>query len=284
LLCDEERANPLARTLYDMWDIFMKHSLFSLVIALCPLAAGCAMGVQDEGFEAVDSTEYAATACGANYGEAFEYYKRAVDDSKDRLRYGVCQSENGFMWAIADNASRAVMTCGAFRDVIRTSPWAAPLRQALAPSLTLRSLTGELLVIKDSPWQNWSHVEEFFEQGVSFWARSQGAYGYSVKVDFGANGSAVWGEQTYDESTGEISWRVVSATYAITKTSSQASGRRLVTVTHDGIVEKFSLGVIDAEAWKDAPLFVLDPLGTGPEPGQGATVPQLFSLVTECDA
>ena len=68
------------------------------------------MGVQDEGFEAVDSTEYAATACGANYGEAFEYYKRAVDDSKDRLRYGVCQSENGFMWAIADNASRAVMT------------------------------------------------------------------------------------------------------------------------------------------------------------------------------
>lgn len=260
----------------------MKRFLLSSLA--CCLALGCAVGVEDGGVDTTDNSELAATSCGASYGEAFAYYKQAVDDSKDRLRYGVCESENGFQWGIADNASRAVMTCGEFRNVIRTSPWAAPLREALAPSLTLRSLTGELLVIKDSNWQNWTGVEAFFGQGLSFWARAQGAYGSAVRIDFGANGSAVWGELTYDEETGEISWRTLPATYTITKSSGQEAGPRVVTVTRDGKTDKFALGVQNAEAWKDAPIFVLEPLGTGTVLGEGATAPKLYSLVSECDA
>ena len=262
----------------------MKTFSAALALAFAPLALGCAVGVEDDGQDTTDANEYAVTACGASYGEAFAYYKKAVDDSKDRLRYGVCESENGFQWGIADNASRAVMTCSEFRNVIRTSPWAAPLREVLAPSLTLRSLTGELLVIKDSNWQNWTGVESFFDQGLSFWARAQGAYGYGVKIDFGPGGTATWGEHTYDEATGEVGWRTIPATYTVTKTSAQASGPRLVTVTREGKTDKFALGVMNAEAWKDAPIFVLEPLGTGPVLGEGATAPKLYSLVSECDA
>ena len=200
--------------------------------------------------------------------------------SKDRNANGVCNSDNGFQWSIADEASRAVMTCGAFRDVIRTSPWAAPIRTALAPSLTLRSLTGELLVIKKSTWANWRDSEKFFANGVSFWARSEGAYGPSVRIDFRANGAATWGEHVHDEATGDITWGTSPATYTVNSQSGAASGARTVTVTHAGRTDVFMLSVQDPVDYKSAPLFRLEPQGAS-SPTQP---PMLFSLVSECDA
>lgn len=255
----------------------------SLLFASCVALAGCAVGVHDEGVESVDVNEEAIVACGERYGEALEHYKKAVAASKDRLQHGPCGSEDGLLWSIADHASRAVMTCGAFRQVIRTSPWAAPLREALGQTLTLHSLTGELLVIKDSDWQNWTSTESFFDGGLSFWARAQGAYGPGVRIDFAAGGQATWGEHTYDEVTGEIGWREIPATYTVTRFGGEASPRT-VTVTREGMTEVFALGVQNAAAWKDAPIFVLEPLGTGTVMGEGATVPVLYSLVAECDA
>lgn len=249
-----------------------------------------------------DPFESAEVSCGDAYGEALGYYVRAVDASKDRLNHGVCESETGFLWDIADDASRAVMTCGAFRTVIRTSPWAAPLREVLGESLTLRSLTGELLVIKDSIWQNWRGVEEFFEEGLTFWARSEGAYGYSVEVRFGPGGwscnssamtdqgsyyegQAVWGEHTYDEETGEVGWRTIPATYVITKHAGTESGHRMVTVTREDKTDGFLLKVENFMyfpeyplPWKNAPIFVLEPVG------EESASPKVYSLVTECDA
>lgn len=147
-----------------------------LALAFCLPA--CAADVEnDEAGDTATASE-ALTSCGAaRYDAALAHYTNAVAWSKDRLAKGVCQSENGLLWSIADEASRAVTTCSAFRTTLRTSPWAAPLRTALAPSLTLESLTGELLVIKDSAWQNWTGAERFFDRGVSFWARAEGAYG-----------------------------------------------------------------------------------------------------------
>ncbi len=232
-----------------------------------------------------DTAEQAEVSCGDAYGEALVYYVRAVDASKERLNHGVCESETGFLWDIADDASRAVMTCSAFRTVIRTSPWAAPLREVLAESLTYRSLTGELLVIKDSIWQNWRGVEEFFEEGLTFWARSVGAYGYSVEVNFGPEGKALWGEHTYDEETGEVGWRTITATYVITKHAGTDSGHRMVTVTREDKTDEFLLKVENFMyfpeyqlPWKNAPIFVLEPMGKEP------TSPKVYSLVTECDA
>ncbi len=265
----------------------MKTAKLALVLLLALGAAplsGCAPGVEVEGGDEVDGLEQALTGCGESWGEAFVHYRSAVDASKERLRHGPCGSRTGLLWEIAHEASRAVMTCGEFRTVIRTSPWAEPLREVLAPSLTLRSLTGELLVIKDSEWQNWTGVELFFEEGLTFWARAAGAYGSPVRVDFAAGGEATWGELTFDEVTGEIGWRTIPATYRVEQLSGRPAGPRLVTVTREGVTDDFALGVLDAASWRDAPLFVLEPLGAGEVLGEGATAPPLYSLVAECDA
>lgn len=250
------------------------------------LACSAAPPDADDGSEgAVEQTEEALTACGAaKYNQALVHYKNAVAWSKDRNANGACNSENGLQWSIADEASRAVMTCGQFRSIIKTSPWAAPLRTALAPSLTLRSLSGELAVIKDSDWQNWTGVDRFFTSGgLSFWARAEGAYGSAVRIDFKANGKANWGE-LYEKTPIEIAWRNIPATYTITKSGNRESGGRILTVTRAGKTDTFSLGVENPLQYNQAPIFVLHPLGTGSVLGQGATAPKLYSLVSECDA
>lgn len=253
----------------------------ALVVASLSLTAAACAAPSSEGAEGevTEQSEEALSACGATkYAEALAHYKNAVQWSKDRNANGVCNTDNGFQWGIADEASRAVMTCGEFRNVIRTSPWAAPLRTALAPSLTLRSLSGELLVIKDSSWANWSGVDRFFAGGISFWARAEGAYGSKVRIDFRADGKATWGELVYDEVTGDITWGSSAATYTITKANGRESGVRTVTVKHGGKTEKLTLGVENAAAYEDAPVFVLQPQGTS------TTAPKLYSLVSECDA
>jgi hypothetical protein len=255
-----------------------------VLMGLMVLAVGCGVGGVDvAGVEADAPAEHAAalSACGSGaYQEALGFYRAAVAASKERLAKGVCQSETGFLWSIANDASRAVMTCGEFRSVIRTSPWAAPLRTALGPSLTLRSLTGELLVVKDSQFANWTGVERFFaEGGLTFWARAQGAYGPRVVIDFRRNGTATWKELVYDERTLEISLRESSASFTVARANSRTAGPVMVSITHDGKTERFSLGVRNAMSYRDAPLFVLSP-GVVTEEG----TPELFSLVSECDA
>ena len=242
--------------------------------------AGCSVASADEAAadQEVESSEAALVSCGAaKYNEALAHYKNAVAWSKDRLANGVCESENGYLWGIADEASRAVMTCGAFRETIKTSPWAQPVRTVLAPSLTLKSLTGELAVIKDSTWQNWTGVDTYFAKGgLSFWARAEGAYGYAVKIDFAANGKATWGFLHYDEASGDITWRTEPATYSIAKPAGE-KGKRTVKVTHGGKTETYTLGVESGWQYNDAPLFTLTP-------GAGSTPTKLYSLVSECDA
>mgnify|MGYP001098875244 CR=1 FL=1 len=256
--------------------------LFSSSLLLA-LAAGCAASSADtaERVDDIATDEAALEACGSDkYAQALAHYKNAVAWSKERLaaQYA-CETEYGYLWFIADEASHAVMTCGAFRDTIRTSPWAEPIRVALAQSLTLRSLTGELLVIKDSQWQNWTGTEKFFEQGLTFWARAEGAYGPAVRVEFGANGKAKWGYLHYDEATGDIDWRTQNATYKVTKIDGTEKGKRRVTVTHGGKTESFILGVDAGRQYKDAPIFTLVPESTAP-----GNAPKLYSLVDECSA
>jgi hypothetical protein len=78
--------------------------------------------------------------------------------------------------------------------------------------------------------------------------------------------------------------RAVPARYTVASSSGRASGPRLVTITHAGITEKFALGVRNPASYKDAPNFVLTPLGNGAVLGEGAKAPELYALVSECDA
>jgi hypothetical protein len=267
--------------------MFSARSAF-LVVCLSVVGSSlpACTAATDEGEPEPGETESALTTCGSvRYAEALGHYKAAVAGAKGRLAQGACESNNGLLWPIADQASQAVMSCGEFRNIIRTSPWAAPLRTALAPSLTLPSLTGELSVIKDSDFQNWTGVDRFFSRGgLKFHAHPQGAYGSAVTVEFRTGGKAVWGEQTYEASTGNIGWREISATFTITKSNGRESGPRLVTVTRAGKTERFALSVRNPINYKNAPVFVLVPLGTGSVLGQGANAPELLSLVSECDA
>jgi hypothetical protein len=250
----------------------------SAVLLTCFAGVGCAANGAESASEDVEATDEAAlVSCGAaKYNEALGHYKKAVAWSKERLASGTCEWENGYLWSIADEASRAVMTCGVFRNTIKTSPWAVPLRTALDETLTLRSLTGDLLVIKDSPWQNWTSTEAFFAKGTTFWAQSNGAYGYPVSVEFKADGKATWGELVYNEVTGDITWESRQATYTIAKIDGTESGKRRVVVKHAGKTTSFTLGVQAGWSYDDAPIFTLSPASTD--------VPKLFSLKSECDA
>ncbi len=257
----------------------MKPSLVASLVLGLSLIACTADSAPDAASEEVAEDEAALTSCGsAKYNEALAHYKNAVAWSKDRLAKGVCESENGFLWSIADEASEAVMTCSAFRETIKTSIWAEPVRKVLGPTLTLSSLTGELLVIKDSSFQNWTGTEQILQRrALSFWARAEGAYGPGVRIDFRTNGQATWGEHRYNALTGDITWGTEPATYTITKTTDRA--KRTITVKHAGKTNTYVLGVESGATYNAAPLFTLTPIGTN-----ATSQKKLYSLVSECDA
>jgi hypothetical protein len=245
----------------------MRIFAICLMVSLVGCSVEASSDADDEGSAEHDA---ALASCGrARYDAANAHYKNAVAWSKLRKAHGACGAEHGMQWEIADEASRAVMTCGDFRSIVRTSTWASPLREALASSLTLRSLDGELAVIKNSAWAKWTGYERFFDKGLSFWARAEGAYGSKVRIDFRAAGKATWNELVMDEATSEISFRASTATYVI-------GANRTVTVKHDGKSSAYVLGVEDAAEYAAAPVFVLEP--------KNVTDKKLYSLVGECDA
>lgn len=264
----------------------LQSLLASSSLIILALVAGCSSSTSPAPLdEPVGTDEAALVSCGAaKYSEALAHYKLAVAYAKERLAHRVCDWENGYLWSIADEASRAVMTCAAFRETIKTSPWAAPIRSTLDVSLTLESLTGELLVIKDSPYQNWTNTERFFNRNVTFWARAEGAYGSAFKVDFRANGEATWGFLHYDDVTGDITWRSQPATYTITKIDpGLEQSKRRITVKHGDKSESFTLGVEAGFQYNDAPIFTMTPDGPT-QHGEEGHATKLYSLVSECDA
>ena len=248
-------------------------SATALVLALT--ATGCAANTGEDELMQDTSAVTSSTCTSAQYNQALVHYKNAVAWSKERNSMGICEWQNGYMTQIADEASRAVMTCGDFRKTIRTSPWAAPIRQALSISLNLRSFTGELAVIRDSQFQSWKGVETMFA-GTSFWAFAQGVYGPPVRIDFAANGVATYGKLVHDPVTDDISFVKEAATYTVQSIDGSVGGKRVVRVTHGGEVEEYDLGVQNPYEYKDAPLFFLK--------SRTENSPTLYSLYSECDA
>jgi hypothetical protein len=251
----------------------MSRSLRALVpVALTFVAlasVGCSSGADDtleEGGQAVTA------ACEpAKYEEAFGHYRKAVYGAKARQNNAqVCDEEGGaaangteyslYLASILDEASAAVMICGQFRDVIKNSPYAEPLRKEIGDSLTLKSLTGELLVIRDSQWQNWSNVEAFLP-GTTMWSPAH--HGYDATIAFQANGKAKVTKLEWLDAEPYYKWTESDATYTVVKAGADRDKRK-VKVTHDGVTETFDLKVFtwDTESWTAAPLFELAPENT----------------------
>jgi len=211
--------------------------------------------------EGVDELN-AGKACGAKYGEALEHYKFAVSLAKDPYAAGRCAEDSDIETTFEDEAATAVMLCPAFKDVIRNSKWAAPIRNALADVLTLRSLTGELLVLRNTEYQNWSNVEQYFP-GTKMWAvGAWGSFWMQDELRFLANGQAehVHFVEAEDDAKGGglVVEQKTPATYTIEKIDGEKDNRQ-VTVSWGGKKESFVLIVSDTEPgdFTSAPVFSL---------------------------
>ena len=152
------------------------------------------------------------------------------------------------------------MLCPAFKDVIKTSPWAAPIRGVLADMLTLRSLTGELQVLRNSEFQNWTNVEKYLP-GTLMWAEgSWGSYWMQDELRFLSDGKAVHVHYTEDSSNADshVVENKTPATYRIEKTGAEKDKRK-VTVSWGGKTSSFDLVVNDTDAgdFTSAPVFSL---------------------------
>jgi hypothetical protein len=244
---------------------------------------GCGGQIAADAADDSDSDSAALAQCGArNYREAVVHYERAIAGAKRRLTSSACDGDESTLWGIATEASYAIMTCGDVKAKIRTEAKAAPLRQALAVTLTGRALSGELLVLRDSRWQNWTGVESFLP-GTSFWMEAPGAYGPPIHLAFGQGGQAVLDVQevvAVSDTESDIRVATRRGSYSVERLGSAAEKRRIVVRYEDGRVDTYLLSVRDPLDPKDAPLFVLEPVAAGQDES-GAT---LASLVGECDA
>jgi hypothetical protein len=239
----------------------LRSALGGLLLAASTVMA-CAAPADD--VEAIDEEMLttvgaaAAEACGDKFRPAFKRYKAAVEGAKARLADGPCDSEgeDTTQSRIADNATAAVMICPAFKDVIRKSPFAKPIRTVLAASLTLKSLTGELLVLRDSEFANWTGVEALLP-GTTFSTEHHGVVGAHAQITFHGNGRATFSETV---STPELSPRttVTPATYRVEKLGSERDPRRIF-VERAGKTERFDLVVFspNEEDFESAPDFML---------------------------
>jgi hypothetical protein len=241
-------------------------ALFS-VIAL-PLAGCSSRDASEEEDGAGDPTAQAlaAPSCGqAKYDEAFKHYRKATYGAKARLAGNICGDEDTagdgttystYMSFIEDEAATAIMTCDAFKNVIKTSPYAEPIRKVLADQLVLKSLTGELLVLRNSQFQNWTNVEAYLP-GTELYSNAFGIYWSQEEIQFKANGQANYVTWVEDKETG---LRAVNtpATYRVEKTGSDRDPRRII-LKRGNQTETFQLRVRDTEPgnFETAPVFEL---------------------------
>jgi hypothetical protein len=227
------------------------------------MVAGCAASTpEDEGTsgDELDLTSGAAArqACGnAKFEEALPHYRRSVKSAKARLATDACgedaQGNSAMRSVITNEAARAVFICPAFSDVIRKSDFAEPIRKAIRDMLTLKSLTGELLVLRDSEFANWTNVESFFP-GTSMWAtEDHGPLFIQDQLNFKANGEGVHvhlGDSGQDVKT--------PFTYRIEKTGGEQDPRKVI-ITRDGKTTTYNLDVrrVPASNFETAPVFEL---------------------------
>ncbi len=136
--------------------------LVSVAVSACFACVGCASddapaATPDQAAETGaedDLTSSANKSCGAAYTPALRKYELAVQAAKKYNAGGACEdithSKDKTLTStvtqedIGNLALQAIGECGAFRDVYTKSPYAAPLRQALADTLIAKVADGSL--------------------------------------------------------------------------------------------------------------------------------------------
>jgi hypothetical protein len=162
--------------------------LASLLLAL-PIVGCAASAEPDDQDPATADAAVSSASCGsAKYNQALTHYKAAVAKSKQRARDGACGGDAGeaTLADIASEAQKAITTCGDFKKVISTSPWAGALREELRGSLAYPLLTGALDPAKAAS------VAAALD-GATMFGPAPGVYGNVGKLVFEANGRGKMG-------------------------------------------------------------------------------------------
>lgn len=236
----------------------------SFAATACILSLVACAGTEPSSTDAASSDQAATAAepsCGASYGPANELYKQAVALAKQH-QVDACSAsglnendEGAYLTTIARKASQAVATCGAFSNVIKTSPWAAPIREELQGTLVLPLLTGDLQVKDASGKTTFAGLDQALV-GVTLWGPAPGAYGNAKKIELGANGAAKISVLEWPDGANMPEWHTADATYTIGAVRGDAIG---ITIVQGATTAEFELEAAD---WDGAPDFEFQPVGS----------------------
>lgn len=199
----------------------------SFAAAACVVSLIACAGADPEPSAASDQAAIAAApSCGGSYGPANELYKQSVAIAKQH-KISACDGVNGsnegaYLSSVGRKAADAVALCGAFANVIKTSQWAAPIREELAGTLMLPYLTGDLVVTDAAGKTVFQGLDKAIV-GVTMWGPASGVYGNHKKIEFGANGAAKISTLEWTSNNAmQPEWRTVDATYTIGAVSGDA--------------------------------------------------------------
>ncbi|HRG96331.1 MAG TPA: hypothetical protein PLR99_08790 [Polyangiaceae bacterium] len=136
----------------------MRFLVLAALSAIAFSATACSATVEPGAEPTVEESEAdivssQRTSCGAKYTPALRKYELAVIAAKSVRAKKVCdsvtnpkdgQSTEATDEAVGELLQEAVATCAAFRDVYKTSPYAAPAREVLADSVLGDVVSGAL--------------------------------------------------------------------------------------------------------------------------------------------
>jgi hypothetical protein len=212
--------------------------------------AACTAPAADEptGDPASDEAEVvtARNRCSAAaYNAAFARYKTAVDNAKARSRGDICD-DGKMLHDIANDLGAAVASCGEFQNIIATSRWAQPVRDALAGNLALPVLTGKLKMTFEGA--------KDALPGHTVFGPAPGAYGNMSKLTFAENGRATHSSlEVTDE--GEAIWTDTPATWSLER-------RNVISITVEGKTTDYTVETEDGgDFYEHLPSFHLKPGG-----------------------
>ena len=247
-----------------------------LALAALPVMAGCASSTEQDETATEDSAVTRAKCGAATYDAALVHYKAAVAKAKQRKGGDACGGDAGEATVadIAAEAQQAVTTCGAFRDVIKTSPWAGDVRDQLKGTLSYPVLLGSL------DTTTWNGLGEALAAGVKMHGPAPGVYGNTGLLTFEANGRGSMGILQISDKDGSAYWGKTDMRWVV----GVRAGAAVITVIaeYENDTEKtFTYLLKKAEPFFGAPDFVLELQADADAPG---ALQKFDTYPSECEA
>ena len=184
---------------------------------------------EDADSAADDSALTAKAQCSpAAYNKGLAAYKAAVASAKQRVN-DPCE-DNTMLSNISSELQEAVNACAEFKNVISTSPWAAPVRKAFEGNVGLAVIEGRITV-------NGTEVTSGLAKslgGQKLYGPFRGAYGNTTRYELAADGT---GSFLYLEfaDDGSTSWKTAPIKWSATD--------KKLTITKAGVATSYDVSV-----------------------------------------